>query len=383
MKYTAKTMYGLEEVLSQELRELGATNIEIGSRAVHFEGDQELMYRANYTLRTALHIYSPIAEFTAFDKRRLYKKTLALDWEKYIKLDQTFAIDSVTNSNFHKHSMYASLVMKDAIVDYFYEKYDKRPSVDVKNPDVRFHLYIDDQKVTISNDSSGKSLHKRGYREKFGEDIAPINEVLAAGMISLTGWKGETNFWDPMCGSATIPIEAYRIAANIPAQYKRDYFTFTNWDDFDERLWNKVVREENDKIIEPSIKVYASDLNSERLNHAKGNAKLAEVDIKFDAKDFFQSNAPELEGTIVMNPPYGERLPLEEISEFYSEIGDTFKTNCSGWTAWMISSNMSALKNVGLRPSRKIKLFNGPLECKYQKYELYKGSKKKKFNPDI
>lgn len=377
-KYTAKTMFGLEEILADELKELGAHNIEIGARAVHFEGNKELLYRANFVLRTALHIYTPIVEFSAFDKRRLYKKTKEQDWEKYIKLDQTFAIDSVVNSKFHTHSMYASLVMKDAIVDYFYEKYDKRPSVDIKNPDVRFHLHIDDQKVLLSNDSSGKSLHKRGYREKYAEDIAPVNEVLAAGMILLTGWIGQTNFWDPMCGSGTIPIEAYRIASNTPSQINREYFTFTNWDDFDERLWNKVKKEEIAKIKEPAIAIYASDMNESRLANARENAKDAAAEIQFEAKSFFNSPAPQDEGVIVMNPPYGERLPIDEIREFYREIGDQFKTNCAGWNAWMISSNMTALKNVGLRPSRKIKLFNGALECRFHKYEIYKGSRKQK-----
>ncbi len=378
-KYTAKTMFGLEEVLANELKQLGAKNIEQAARAVHFEGDKELLYRANFSLRTALHIYSPIVEFSAFDKRRLYKKTKEQNWEKYIKLDQTFAIDSVVNSKFHKHSMYASLVMKDAIVDYFYDKYDQRPSVDIKNPDVRFHLHIDDQKVLLSNDSSGKSLHKRGYREKFGEDIAPVNEVLAAGMIMLTSWRGETDFWDPMCGSATIPIEAYRIASNTPSQINREYFTFTNWDDFDSELWEKVKRDEIQKMITPKINIYGSDMNQNRLEHAQGNAKAAQAKIIFENKDFFQTTAPSDKGVIVMNPPYGERLPIEEIRSFYHEIGDQFKTNCAGWIAWMISSNMSALKNVGLRPSRKIKLFNGALECRFQKYELYKGSKKTKY----
>lgn len=377
-KYTAKTMFGLEDLLAQELHELGAKNIEIGSRAVHFEGDQELLYRANFCLRTALHIYTPIVEFSAFDKRRLYKKTKEQDWENYIKLDQTFAIDSVVNSKFHTHSMYASLVMKDAIVDYFYEKYDKRPSVDIKNPDVRFHLHIDDQKVLLSNDSSGKSLHKRGYRVKYNEDIAPVNEVLGAGMILLTGWRGETNFWDPMCGSGTIPIEAYRIASNTPSQINRDYFTFTNWDDFDEELWEKVKKEEIAKIKTPTITIYGSDMNESRLSNAQENAKDASAIVKFDSKDFLGATAPENEGVIVMNPPYGERLPIEEIRDFYHRIGDQFKTNCFGWAAWMISSNMTALKNVGLRPSRKIKLYNGALECRFHKYELYKGSRKQK-----
>lgn len=377
-KYTAKTMFGFEEILAQELKNIGAKNIELGVRAVHFEGNQELMYRANYELRTALHIYTPIVEFTAFDKRRLYKKTKEIEWDKYLTLDQTFAIDSTTNSRFHTHSMYSSLVMKDAIVDYFYDKYDKRPSVDIKNPDVRFNLYIDDQKVTLSNDSSGRSLHKRGYRGKFSEDIAPVNEVLAAGMISLTGWKGDTHFWDPMCGSATIAIEAYMIAAKMPPQKYRDYFTFKSWTDFDSKLWYKVKKEADAKQITPSVKIYASDINESRLYHAKENAENITSEITFEVADFFSANAPESEGIIVMNPPYGERISVDEISEFYSKTGDAFKTNCAGWTAWMISSNMGALKRVGLRPSRKIKLFNGALECRFHKYELYKGSKKQK-----
>ncbi len=378
-KITAKTMAGFEEILAKELEAIGATDIEVRTRAVYFKGDLKTIYRANLELRTAIRILVPVIKFHAFNQKQLYKKTKAFPWEELFGLDQTFAISAFSNSEIFRHSKYASLVVKDAIVDGFRDKFDERPSVDLKTPDVRIHLHIDRQNVILSVDSSGDSLHKRGY--KSDGLIAPLNEVLASGMLILAGWEGQSDFWDPMCGSGTLATEAAFIATNTPALANRHSFGFMNWPDYDANLWNQVRKDAFSRTKNFDYGIYASDVDESHVRVAKENFEKAGIKVKaeFDAKDFFGSETPSDEGLIVMNPPYGERIEPEEINSFYSSIGDQFKQNCAGWDAWMISSNMQALKNVGLRPSRKIHLFNGALECKFQKYSIYKGSKRTKF----
>lgn len=377
MQLLAKTMLGLEQVLAQELQELGATNILPLQRAVQFEGDQKLLYRANLELRTALRILKPFHSFKTKHENHLYKKLREIDWETYLGVDDTLAIDAVTTSKYLTHSKYLSLKTKDAIVDQFREKYERRPSIDLKRPTVRLNIHINSDNVcTLSLDSSGESLHKRGYRVDAVE--APINEVLAAGMILLSGWQKDCIFLDPMCGSGTIPIEAAYYAYNIPPQLYRDYFGFKKWKDFDADLWETVLREAKERIQNFTFPIFGFDSDFQALKISSQNVLAAHLEgkVEIDLQKFEKLEPPAEKGFMIMNPPYDERLPVSDTEAFYKKIGDTLKQNFAGYTAWIISSNLDALKNIGLRPSRKMTLFNGPLECKFQKYDLYKGSKK-------
>lgn len=371
----ATTIFGLEEVLAAELREIGATGIEILSRAVRFQGDKAMLYKSNLLLRTAVKVLQPIRTFTADNEQQLYDKIKKIDWNDYFSYNKTFAIDGSTYGDVFTHSKFIALKSKDAIADQFREKYSIRPSVDPVNPDIRINVHINDRTVVVSIDSSGLPLSKRNYR--LAQNEAPINEVLAAGIILLSGWDKKCDFIDPMCGSGTFPIEAALLANNIPSGRNRK-FGFETWGSFDEDLWNEVKAEAEAKIISSDVKIYANDNDNSALNIASANAKRAGVYelITFDYIDFFHTSHNEGQGLVVMNPPYGERLKVDEITNFYQDIGSRLKHFYQGCDAWIISANYEALKNFGLRTSRKIKLYNGPLECRLQKYELYQGSKK-------
>ena len=371
----ATTIFGLEEVLAAELKEIGAANIEILSRAVRFKGDKAMLYKCNLLLRTAVKVLMPINTFTANNEQQLYDKIKKIDWNDYFSYNRTFAIDGSTYSDVFTHSKFIALKSKDAIADQFREKYTIRPSVDPVNPDIRINVHINDRTVVVSIDSSGAPLSKRNYR--LAQNEAPINEVLAAGIILLSGWDKKCDFIDPMCGSGTFPIEAALIANNIPSGRNRK-FGFETWGNYDEDIWNEVKAEAESKIINADVKIFAQDIDNSVLDIAAANAKRAGVYelITFDYIDFFHTSHSTGKGHVIMNPPYGERLKVDEITNFYQDIGSRLKHFYQGCDAWIISANYEALKNFGLRTSRKIKLFNGPLECRLQKYELYQGSKK-------
>jgi len=378
-KMIAKTIFGLEEILSNELQRLGARSIEVHNRAVSFTGDLGFLYKANLCLRTALRVLVPFKTFKVSDEKSLYNAIQSINWEDYMEVTDTFAIDTVINSELFTHSQYLSQKTKDAIVDQFRAKKGERPSVDLDRPTLRINLHIFNDIATLAFDSSGESLHKRGYRDK--TNLAPINEVLAAGLVLLTGWDKRSNFIDPMCGSGTILIEAALIANNIPPGYYREEFGFERWPKFmpfDEELWNIIFDATVSKITNLDQKIIGGELSPNVAKKAKENVKLAKVeDIvsirNCDMKDF---EVPAGRGVVVINPPYGERMVKDNIEELYKMMGDTFKQKFSGYDCWILSSNMEAFKNVGLRPSRKITLFNGQLECKFLKYEMYAGTKK-------
>lgn len=373
-----KTFYGLEMVLAEEVKKLGGRSVEIKNRAVSCEGDLGFLYKINYSLQTAVKIHIPIFEFRAYSEEKFYEKLIRFPWDGFLSLDQTFSIDATTHSEKFRHSQFMTLKMKDAIVDYFHQNYRKRPNVDTKNPEIKFHLHIDRDFVTISLDSSGEPLFKRGYRKEQGE--APLNEVLAAGMLKLVGWDGKGNFLDPMCGSGTLLIEAAMQAMNLPAQIFRKSFSFQNWKNYDEELFQKIKEFRINKIKEFSGKIIGFDIDSKMISIAEKNIKTAELEdvIEVRYKNFFDSKKEQFPLLIVFNPPYNERISIRE-EDFYKKIGDTFKNQYPNTLAWLISSDLEAVKKIGLRPSRKIKLFNGKLETRFLQYEMYEGTKKQKF----
>jgi len=382
VKIHVKTLARLEEVLAREIMEIGGQDIEVGKRIVSFEGNLKQVYRANYELRTAVRVLIPIQSFKARDERELYKNIGQIDWSEFMDVQQTLAIDSVVHHTpAFKHTQYAALKAKDAIVDQFRDKTGRRPSVDLDRPDLRLNLHISQGQGSIAVDSSGDSLHKRNYRTGAGK--APINEVLAAGMIMLTGWRGDCLFMDPMCGSGTLLIEAASYAWNIPPQLHRKSFGFMKWPNFEEKVWNEVVEKAQKHIKSSGPTIIGSDNDFRAIRMAQQNIEAAGMEGKISVrrKKFESLPPPQEKGIIVMNPPYDERLENADIGALYKMIGDQLKQNYAGFEAWIISSNMEAFKQVGLRPSKKIRLFNGPLECKFQKYEMYEGSKKNKGQP--
>ena len=375
IKIQVKTFFGLEEILAEELKKLGGRNVEIKNRAVNCEGDLGFLYKINYSCRTALKILVPIMTFKAWDENRFYDKIFDFPWEEIMSVDQTFAIDATVYSERFKHSQFMSLKMKDAIVDYFKFKERKRPDVDAKNPQIKLHLHIDRELVSISLDSSGDALFKRGYRKE--QTTAPINEVLASGMIQLAGWDGKGNFLDPMCGSGTLLIEAAMIALDLPAQIFRKNFAFQNWKNYDAKLFTKIKEVRIGRIKEFTGKIVGYDTDVKAINAARTNIEAAELEevIEVRKQNFFESEKELFPLLMVFNPPYDERLEIND-DQFYKKIGDTFKKSYPNTLAWMISADLEANKKIGLRPSRKIKLFNGKLECRFMQYEMYEGTKK-------
>jgi putative N6-adenine-specific DNA methylase len=373
--YIAKTFSGLEEVLWKELRSLGAKNLKTINRGVQFEGDTELMYKANYQCRTALRILMPIANFQARDEQQLYDEISKINWEQYIRLKGTFSIDGITSYSNINHSKYLALKSKDAIADQFRDKFGKRPNVDTEDPDVKINIRLFRNGCSVSLDSSGESLHKRGYRLETGP--APINEVLAAGLIQISGWNAKSNFIDPMCGSGTIPIEAAMFALNIPAGFYREEFNFERWNDFDEELWEKVKVDANKNKSDFSNQIIGSDRSGKILQVARQNVKSANLEkqVKLWLGYVEDSEPPEGKGVMISNPPYGERIRVDDINKLYKGIGDNLKKNYAGYSAWIFSSDENALRHVGLKPSKKIKLFNGPIETSFCKYEIFEGRK--------
>lgn len=374
----AKTYHGLEDVLAKELLQLGAQNIKTLRRAVKFKGDLGFMYKANLSLRTAVRIIKPIKNFKVRNEDQLYRELRNIDWEQYMTIDDKFAVDSFVNSPHFKHSLYVALKTKDAIVDQFRDKCGMRPDVDLDHPNLRINVHITDETCTLSIDSSGKSLHKRGYRLETNE--APISEALAAGLILLSGWDKKSHFVDGMCGSGTFLVEAAMIGANIPANINREHFAFQDWPDYDEVLW-KLIRSSQLKRAQDCYgRVIGYDLNPDTVASAKLNIANSGLEdyIEIHCENFFETKKPEGPTHLVFNPPYGVRIQ-GDIPEMYKSIGDTLKKNYSGAEAWFLTSHMDGLKHVGLRASRKIEIYQAKLECRFVKYEMYQGSKKMKY----
>ena len=371
----AKTFQGLEEVLAKELTALGANNIEIGRRMVSFSGDKEMMYRANFALRTAIRILKPIKHFTANSADEVYEAIKAIEWEQYMDNKMSFAIDAVVFSDEFRHSKFVAYKVKDAIVDYFREKTGERPSVRINKPDLALNIHIAQNKCTLSLDSSGESLHRRGYRQEAVE--APLNEVLAAGMILLTGWQGECDLIDPMCGSGTIPIEAALIARNIAPGVFRKEFAFEKWNDFDQELFDKIYNDDSQER-EFTHKIYGYDNSPQANEIAMHNIKAAGVtkDIVLKLQPFQQFEAPEEKSILITNPPYGERISTNDLLGLYQMIGERLKHAFTNNDAWILSYRTECFDQIALKPSAKIPLFNGALECEFRKYQIFSGKYK-------
>ncbi|MBU1011394.1 MAG: class I SAM-dependent RNA methyltransferase [Bacteroidetes bacterium] len=377
-KYTmiATTFFGLESILADELTAIGATKVEPINRAVSFEGNKSTMYKANYLCYTAIRILKPIASFTCADENELYDQLLKIEWWNYMDVDQTLAIHAVVSNSVITHSKFAALKSKDAVVDAFRNKYGRRPNVDVDNPDLQINIHIFRENCSVSLDSSGSSLHKRGYRGQV--DKAPLNEVLAAGLVKLSEWNGQTDLIDPMCGSGTLLIEAAMQAYGIPAGFYRKDFGFMYWNDFDKDLWEEICKEALLNQKDFNHQIIGIDHSFKAISIAKENLISARFhkDIELRHTSFEELPTPFKNGTLITNPPYGDRLEESDIIGLYKMIGDQLKTKYAGFKAWVLSGNLDALKFVGLRPSKKIIVFNGPIECRFAKFEVYEGSRK-------
>ena len=377
----AKTLFGFEELLENELRQIGAQHIKKGIRNVRFTGDKGFMYKCNMGLRTATKILKPILQFKVKDENELYKKIKDIAWEKYIDVDATLAVSATLSGDIFTHSQYIALKTKDAIVDRFRDLTGKRPNIDLRFPDLKIDVHIDRNRCSVSLDSSGESLHKRGY--KIATNIAPMNEVLAAGLLLLSGWDGQSDFMDPMCGSGTILIEAAMIACNIPPNLMRSEFAFERWKDWDVDLYETIENSLLSKTRDFHHKIMGFDKSLSAIRKANENIKNAHLEefIYIKHEDFFKTQkGGEAPLHMLFNPPYGERLELD-METFYGQIGSTLKHNYAGTTAWFITSNLEALKHIGLKTSRKIKLYNAKLEARLVRYDMYSGTKKTSRKP--
>ncbi len=377
-KMVAKTLFGFEDLLANELQDLGAIKIIKGVRNVSFEGDEGMMFKANLACRTAIKILKPIHQFNVTNEQMLYDGIYKMNWDEMLSTEKTFAIDATVFSNYFNHSKYIALKTKDAIADFFRDKYKIRPNVDTQNPDLRINIHIHENECTVSLDSSGQSLHQRGYKIKTG--IAPINEVLAAGLLLQSGWRGQCDFLDPMCGSGTILIEAALIACNIPANIFRKEFAFQKWKDFDKNLFEKIKEILMNKVREFDFSIKGYDFDKRMISIAEENVISSGMDeyIRLKNVNFFDSekgNDKPLH--LFFNPPYDERIEIDT-ELFYNNIGDTLKTDYQNTNAWMVTANLPALKCVGLKPRRKIICYNGALEARLVHYDIYSGSRKEK-----
>lgn len=379
-KLIAKTFMGLEPVLAQELIQLGANNVETGRRMVSFTGDKEMMYRANFQLHTAIRILKPIHTFKARSAEEVYDEIQKIEWSNYLDNKKTFSVDSVVYSEEFRNSRFVTYKVKDAIVDWFREKTGTRPNISVSNPDIRLNIHIAEDDATLSLDSSGESLHRRGYRQESVE--APLNEVLAAGMILMTGWKGDTDFIDPMCGSGTIAIEAALIARNISPGVFRKEFAFEKWADFDQELFDTIYNDDS-KETEFTHHIYGYDIDMKAVNTARINVKAAGLskEVTIEQADFKDFQTPTEKSIMVTNPPYGERISTPNLLATYKMIGERLKHTFAGNDAWILSYREECFEQIGLKPSIKIPVFNGSLECEFRKYALFDG-RMKEFRAD-
>ena len=368
----AKTFMGLEPVLAKELTHLGANNVEIGRRMVSFTGNKEMLYRANFQLHTAIRILKPIARFKALTPDEVYEGVKKVDWTQFLSNDNTFAVDSVVFSEEFRHSKFVAYKVKDAIVDQFRETTGTRPNISVANPDIRLNIHIAEDKCTLSLDSSGESLHRRGYRQESVE--APLNEVLAAGIILLTGWKGDTDFIDPMCGSGTIAIEAALIAKNMAPGLFRKEFAFEKWPDFDRDLFDAIYNDDSEER-DYKFHIYGYDIDMKAVNTARLNVKAAGLSdcITIECADFKDFKQPKEKSIMVTNPPYGERISTPDLLGTYRMIGERLKHQFLDNDAWVLSYRSECFDQIGLKPSIKIPLYNGSLECELRKYQIFDG----------
>ncbi len=371
-----KTFHGLEGVLAEELKALGAADIRRLKRAVACKGDWALIYRANYELRTALRVLIPIHTFEVSNERAYYRAVREVEWDRYLDVSGTLAVDAVLSGGIFRHSQYMALLTKDAIVDYYRDRYARRPNVNTEAPHLRVHTRIHGSKCTLLLDSSGDSLHKRGYRRDTVE--APLNEVLAAGLVRLSSWNDTGPLVDPMCGSGTIAIEAALIGANIPPQQKRSSFGFFRWKNFDRKLWERIKAQADARTHAPFFPIYASDKDARARNATAINLLSVGVEqwVHLQKAPFEKITPPQPAGVLITNPPYDERLRLEDAALFYKNLGDCLKKRWAGWTAWIISAHAEALQHLGLQPAQKIEVFNGALACSFQKFELREGFKR-------
>jgi putative N6-adenine-specific DNA methylase len=375
----AKTLSGLEELLANELSDLGAGNIKTSNRSVMFEGDLNILYKANIHCRTAGKILVLLKQFTSFNKKQLYDNINKIDWNKFITPNNTLCIDTILyKSRGFDNSMFLAQVAKDAVVDRIRDKKGHRPSIDTKDPDLRLNLHMNRNQVTLSIDSSGQPLHKRGYRTETGD--APLNELLAVGLIKLAKWDGSSNLIDGMCGSGTIPIEAALFASNIAPGLLRKNYAFMKWIGYNKKLYELIISEAKSIIKKDvKIKIFASDKDHNVITKAKNNAKSAGVTkfISFECLRFEEIQPSEQSGTLIINPPYGERMAIEKLQSFYKMIGDKFKQSFDGYNAFVLTGNLDVSKHIGLKSSQRIKLYNGSIESRLIKYEIYSGSRKK------
>lgn len=373
--FVAKTFAGLEPLLADELTALGARNCTVMSRSVAFEGGADMLYRANYFSRLALRVLWRQKTFTFANNRQFYEQVFDFPAEQFMGPDHTLAVHATIADTIFKTPLYASLLAKDAVCDRFRDRCGRRPSVDKDNPDVQLHLHVYKNEAQLFLDSSGESLHKRGYKAR--SHPAPINEVVAAAMLKLSGWHGECDLIDPMCGGATILIEAAMRALNIPAGFYRRDYGFCHWKTFDAGQWRE-VRKTADIRDDVDVNFYGSDISPQFLEIAAANVRRARLEdfIRLERRDMRQARPARAPALVMTNPPYGERLAVEDPNEFYSEIGDSLKNNFSGCRAFVISSDMDALKHIGLKPSMKARLFNGPLKCRLVGYDLFSGDRK-------
>ena len=377
-KMIAKTFYGFENILCNELLKLGAQKITKGLRSVSFYGDTGFLYKSNLSLRTALKILKPIKEFKFNDLDAYYESIKSIEWEKYMNIDSSFSINSVVfHSKIFNNSKFTSLKAKDAIADRFRSLFGRRPNVNTLNPDIKIEIHVNKSFCTISLDSSGESLHKRGYKKY--NSTAPINEVLAAGIILMSGWDGKSDFFDVMCGTGTILIEAAMIAKNIAPNINRPFFAFEKWKDWDETLYETIEDSVKSKEIDYKFRIIGFDISNSMVKKAKKNIEISEIEIiEIYKKDFFDSKKySDVESVLFINPPYNKRIPID-INLFYKKIGDTLKNNYDKTSAWIITANLEAIKSIGLKSSTSIKLFNAQLESRLLNYNIYSGSKKNK-----
>ena len=378
MWITLKTIFGLEEVLSEELKELGFEHVEILNRAVRVEGTWKDVYYLNLHVRCAISVLVEIKKFRIRNEEELYDRCMKIKWTSYFAKDKTFAVKGAVFSELFRHSQYPFLVVKDAIADSFRKEFDERPDVNLKSPQVMFDVYIRNKDVTVSLNTSGLPLFQRGYREAVG--IAPLNEVVAAGLIRMSGWDKKSTFVDPFCGSGTLLIEAALMAAGLPPQIERNHFAFKNFANFDAEVWEEILADVPRRVTELPCKIIGSDISAEMVTKTRRNLRGLSIGrfVDTSVNSFQELTQAEGPGVMISNPPYGERMG-EEIEQMYEELGDWMKGYMKGFNCWVLSSNKEAFKHVGLRPDRKIKVFNGDLECSFRKYSIYEGSKKAKY----
>lgn len=375
LKITIKTFFGLEEVLKDELIEMGYKDVKIGNRSVHLQGNWRDVYYLNVHIRTGIAILIEIKRFEITNEKDLYNEAMRIDWTRYFTIDKNFAVKGAVFSDLFKHSQYPLLLVKDAVVDTFRKRTNERPSVELRSPQVLIDVYISKVEVIISLNTSGAPLFQRGYRESVG--AAPLNEVVAAGLLRLSGWDKKTPLYDPFCGSGTFLIEAGLMSTGMPPSLERQHFAFKNFANYDAVVFEEIQAEIDRKIRELPAMIGGSDISAEMVTKTRRNLRSFAFGryVKTEVASFEEIKKPAEKGVIITNPPYGERMG-EEIEELYSKFGDWLKSEMTGWECWILSSNIDALKSVGLKAAKQVKVFNGNLECSFRKYEMYEGSRK-------